>query len=113
MKNILLNIIIVFIISAYLFSCKEDAEDLKNITNTELSKDTAVANKGDTTFTINNKSKKKHSVKYPDYVPPNDGGNNEKWCNNRHKMLTKDSDCYFGKGLQKRNRYRWGRQNLE
>lgn len=73
--------------------------------------DTSAAYKGDTGAEIKNNIKKKQKVKSPDYVPPIDGGSNGKWCNNRHKYLTSDSNCYFGKGLQKRNRYRWGRQN--
>ncbi|MFA7359659.1 MAG: hypothetical protein WC139_01345 [Candidatus Kapaibacterium sp.] len=54
---------------------------------------------------------KKQTIKKPDYIPPEDGGINEKWSNNRNKVLMRDSNCYFGKGLQKRHRYRGGRQN--
>ncbi len=54
---------------------------------------------------------RKQTVKRPDYIPPEDGGVNEKWSNNRNKILMRDSNCYFGKGLQKKHRYRGGRQN--
>ncbi len=48
-----------------------------------------------------------------DYIPPRNGGVNKKWYGNKNKTLVKDTGCYFGKGLQKRNRYRWGQENQE
>lgn len=48
-----------------------------------------------------------------DYIPPRNGGINKKWYANKNKTLVKDTGCYFGKGLQKRNRYRWGQNNEE
>lgn len=113
MEYFLKNIIILFVISTLIFSCNDKAEDIKSSGSNSISKDSQVAFKGDTIHTQMNKVKKKQTVNSPDYVPPNDGSSNGKWCNNRHKFLTNDSNCYFGKGLQKRNRYRWGRQNSE
>lgn len=111
MKYIIKNIVILFVISVLLFSCKMNAEKRKVIGNENVVIDSSVAFRGDTTNENANNIKKKHRVNSPDYIPPIDGGNNEKWCYNRHKILKSDSNCYFGKGLQKRNRYRWGRQN--
>lgn len=59
------------------------------------------SNKCDTVSTICNKCFNKHEVSNPDYVPPCDGGVNGKWCNNRHRLLTNDSNCYFLKGNKK------------
>ncbi len=95
------------------FLLNDKTEDIKSSGSNSISKDSSVAFKGDTIHNQKNKVKKKQTVSNPDYVPPNDGSNNGKWCNNRHKFLTNDSNCYFGKGLQKRNRYRGGRQNSE
>lgn len=53
----------------------------------------------------------KTAVNDTDYIPPRNGGINKKWYGNKNKTLVKDTGCYFGKGLQKRNRYRWGQNN--
>lgn len=67
----------------------------------------------DISFDTATKSVNKQVDNQPDYVPPRNGGYNKKWNCNRHKELRKDSNCYFGKGLQKRHRYRQGWQNQE
>ncbi len=46
-----------------------------------------------------------------DYIPPRNGGINKKWYGNKNKTLVKDTGCYFGKGLRKQHRYRWGQRN--
>ena len=96
MRYILRNIVIIltFIVIS---SC--DKQDSKDIITT---KENTVESQCDTTSNLCDKCVKNHGVNNPDYVPPCDGGVNGKWCNNRHRMLTNDSNCYFKRGNQKR-----------
>lgn len=113
MEYLIRNIIIIFVVSALLFSCKTENKDIKSSDNTGEKIDTVVDLVKDSVTKEAIKPIKKQSVKKPDYIPPENGGANEKWSNNRHRILSKDSNCYFGKGIQKRHRYRGGRQDLE
>ena len=113
MEYILRNIIIIFVTSTLIFSCKTEKIEFNSIKSIEVTTDTIDKIVIDSVTKEGVKPLKKQTIKRPDYIPPENGGVNEKWSNNRHKVLTRDSNCYFGKGLQKRHRYRGGRQNLE
>lgn len=41
----------------------------------------------------------------PDYIPPPDGGYNQKWNCNRNYYLNPERQCCFGKGMRYRHRY--------
>lgn len=112
MEYLIRNIIFIFVLSALIFSCKTENKDIINHDSSVLKVDTNVVITKDSALKETVKPTKKQTVIKPDYVPPENGGVNEKWSNNRHKVLTRDSNCYFGKGLQKRHRYRGGRQDL-
>jgi len=58
-----------------------------------------------------NLNSEKTIAKDTDYIPPRNGGINKKWYANKNKTLVKDTGCYFGKGLKKQHRYRWGQRN--
>lgn len=105
------NIIIIFVLSALIFSCKTENKDVNSSDSTVVKIDTVVELVKDSVIKKIVKPIRKQTVKRPDYIPPEDGGVNEKWSNNRNKILMRDSNCYFGKGLQKKHRYRGGRQN--
>lgn len=53
----------------------------------------------------------KQEISQPDYVPPKNGKSNKKWFGNRNRQLMNDRECYFGKGMKKRHRYRGGWNN--
>jgi hypothetical protein len=92
LRNIV--ILITFVVIA---SCgKQDNKDI--IT----SKDNSIESRCDTVSILCDKCIKKHDISNPDYVPPSDGGVNGKWCNNRHRMLTNDSNCYFKRSSKKK-----------
>jgi len=112
LEYLIRNIIFIFVLSALIFSCKTENKDIMNHDSSVLKAYTTVFIKKDTVTKETVKLTKKQLVNKPDYIPPENGGVNEKWSNNRHKVLTRDSNCYFGKGLQKRHRYRGGRQDL-
>lgn len=110
MEYIIRNIIIIFVTSALIFSCKTENKELNSSETSIVKTDTFVDTVKDTVKKETIKPIKKQTIKRPDYIPPENGGSNEKWSNNRHRGLMRDSNCYFGKGLQKRHRYGWGRQ---
>lgn len=113
MEYFIRYIIIIFILSALAISCKTENTNVKNNESTSIKTDTVVKLVQDSVAKKYAKPIEKQPVKRPDYIPPENGGVNEKWSNNRHRTLSKDSNCYFGKGIQKRYRYRGGRQDLE
>jgi len=113
LEYIIRNIIIIFVTSTLIFSCKTEDKELNSNKYIEVTTDTIDKIVIDSVKKEDVKPIKKQTIKKPDYIPPENGGVNEKWSNNRHKVLMRDSNCYFGKGLQKRHRYRGGRQNSE
>ena len=106
------NIIIICAFTV-LSSCTKQNNTSRSGGNSENLKSADSSLNKDTMLDAATKSLYKQVDNQPDYVPPKNGGNNKKWNCNRNKVLTKDSNCYFGKGLQKRHRYRHGWQNSE
>jgi hypothetical protein len=89
--------IVIIIAFIFLTSCaKRGSKDFIN------SKDNLQEIKCDSMVNLCDKCLNKHDINNPDYVPPCDGGINGKWCNNRHKMLTNENNCYFRRGNEKK-----------
>lgn len=108
--QILLLILLVIFSS---FTCNSKSE-------TSISKEVEVIKNDTVQISTNNvrdidtnKPKKKQKLNKPSYIPPGDGEYNEKWnCYRLREMDTK-REGYFGRGLQKRHRYRGGWQESE
>ncbi len=96
MRYILINIVIILAFIVFASCGKQISKDI--VSNKENSVEVSY----DTTSNLCDKCVKKHEVNNPDYVPPCDGGINGKWCNNRHRMLTNDSNCYFKRSNRKK-----------
>ena len=96
MKYILKNIVIILAIILLTSCSKQGNKDIIS------SKEKSIVNQCDSVSNYSDKCINKHDDSNPDYVPPCDGGVNEKWCNNRHRMLTNDSNCYFRRGNLKK-----------
>lgn len=112
MVYFLKNIIIILLFVTLSSCIKEENTGGSGGNNIKSKSEDVLLNKESSTDT-SNKSIDKQIDSQPDYVPPKNGGNNKKWYCNRNKILMKDSNCYFGRGLQKRHRYRHGWQNSE
>ena len=81
-------------ISGYFLGIKYSSNT--NQTNTQ------VANPDPTKYILN-----QQIDSLPDYVPPNNAGNNKCWNGNKNKMILNNRKCYFGNGLGKQYRYRY------
>jgi len=95
-RYILKNTVIILTFLVLVSCTKQENKDI--ITARENS----IENRCDSTYGNGYKCLNKHDVNNPDYVPPCDGGVNGKWFNNRHRMLTNDSNCYFRRGNLKK-----------
>jgi hypothetical protein len=95
-EYILKNIVIVIIFIVITSCVKQESKDIIPVS------ENSNGNRYDSTPSLCGKCLNKHDISNPDYVPPCDGGINGKWCNNRHKMLTNENNCYFRRGNEKR-----------
>ena len=91
---------IVFGLLLIFFSCS----DKSVITGSgDGKRDTEVTNDVQKCDTLNCKYHNNIIDTNPDYIPPECGKCNGKWNNYRHRDIMTERECYFGKGIKKKN----------